>query len=1058
MKNLLKTLKFLFINTLIVSLMQNTFIDSALAAGNKSSGGWEANDIMNIANGTLGIYASYLGQKQMMMQQQIMNTTNQRLMAQMSPSCRKPDGTACFSTQGKYFPECTLPASMSNTPKNVCTSATPEPGQISNMITYEAIANGWVNYYDQMSNKASNAAYPVGLRCLEDKQKALDAQLTEMVNNLQRLQDRLNQDKQIFRDNNKKLLEEMNLAKEELFGGSKDLNSKTRDFAKYFSQNCQSIIGKEKIANGTASGLNGILQNLSSENKAAADFTMNKAIIENDIRREADKISNSIASRGVGDWMEGLKTNPAELGASGMPGLAQAAGKQLAEFDTSLKRITKTLAEVGYTAPPMDKNFTADMDEFMASSSDFFKKKYVHDCVTGADKGIAIPVEDILKSLEQKRTRSGGTVTMDYRVALKKILDSDAMMDKKMAMIKDLEAQYPGMTITYKASNQTTVTESPYNLFMKTIEKCEERYVQDDQFSTKGGSKGVSYQKKVERARAALAELKNLNDTFASRVNQAIVGQMLSCNGEEAKSGAACSEETMKPLSQGFCVAHASKCSNDIQGCYAEANNHVQTRKAKMENLAKRFNANVAAMIANTNNLYEQQKMAVTNITKMIQSRFPGVNFEIPKDMFVPMPEMKKDEYGVEMAENGNLAAILDGEGSMPVKIEKLKDMFKKQRDKVNNEISNYIALQEAAMQKNRSSWEQLASDCKGAIDQSSKSLAQMNQEGMKKQAELDQKVLKFCKKYDSIRENPVGGCGKAKDLAELSDEIAVRLTNQTTALTEQYAAACDGFNNESDNQKNMCRTEEAGKVNYYHCSNPNSAEKKEEKKKMPLYKLCGDGEVDDKEFIATVAKKLSTDDQEKLKDATNLESIKKVSRSMDNADFFMAVRGLVTDSNTSICKQLTAIEQDTSSEALAKEKQSAQKSVDNAKKALKTAEEKLSGAKTDQEKSDANADKKAAASKVEEAEKLVAEVDEKISGHKGAKNKKNLDDALTELASLSAGKNMTADDVKLTTLTNLGEKMDGPCDMQSNSGMSKGLDMQNFLRNHDMGVLGINR
>ncbi len=81
-------------------------------------------------------------------------------MSQMSPTCRKPDGSACFATPAKMFPECTLPASMSNMPTNVCPkNPTMNPMQISNLLTYESIAQGWVNYYDQMKNKASNATY-----------------------------------------------------------------------------------------------------------------------------------------------------------------------------------------------------------------------------------------------------------------------------------------------------------------------------------------------------------------------------------------------------------------------------------------------------------------------------------------------------------------------------------------------------------------------------------------------------------------------------------------------------------------------------------------------------------------------------------------------------------------------------------------------------------------------------------------------------------------------------------------------------------------------------------
>ncbi|MGZ3809600.1 MAG: hypothetical protein ACXVCE_16080, partial [Bacteriovorax sp.] len=303
LKRLIRAAKVLMINLIIFSLLQNPFIQSAMAATN-SSGGFGAQDILTLANGALNIYGNYLGQKQQIIQQQIAAANNQKLMSQLSPACRKPDGTACFAGPAKFFPECTLPASMSNMPVNACNNATPEPAQISSMITYESIAQGWMNYYDQMSNEASNATYAVGLRCLGDKQKAIDSQITEMMNSLQRLQDRLNQDKQVFRDNNKKLLEDMNTANDELFGASKNnLKIKTQDFAKFFSQSCQAVIGKDALKAGTSTGLNGILQNLSSTNNAAADFNLNKNAIENDIRRETDKIAATISANGVDDFL-----------------------------------------------------------------------------------------------------------------------------------------------------------------------------------------------------------------------------------------------------------------------------------------------------------------------------------------------------------------------------------------------------------------------------------------------------------------------------------------------------------------------------------------------------------------------------------------------------------------------------------------------------------------------------------------------------------------------------------------------------------------------------------
>ena len=149
-------------------------------------------------------------------------------------------------------------------------------------------------------------------------------------------------------------------------------------------------------------------------------------------------------------------------------------------------------------------------------------------------------------------------------------------------------------------------------------------------------------------------------------------------------------------------------------------------------------------MIARSNSLYEQQKLAVTNITQLIQTKFPGTNFEIPKDMFVPMPEMSKDKYGVEMAGDGDMKSFLDGPNSMPDKIKSLQKMFKDQKQAVSDSIKDYIGLQKEAMEKEKGRWKELADSCKGAIDKSQADIAANNKEGQKNQAELDANVAKF--------------------------------------------------------------------------------------------------------------------------------------------------------------------------------------------------------------------------------------------------------------------------------------------------------------------------
>lgn len=1009
MKNVLKVVRVLLINGIIFSLIQNPFINQALAQSQANSG-FGAQDISNIANSVLGIYGTYLGQKQQMMQQQISTQRNQQLMAQMGPNCSN-NGKACYAIPGKYFPECSLPMTITTMPQNVCSSDKPDPALINSMITYEAIATGWTNYYDKMSNKASNAIYPTGLSCLESKKKALDSQLIEMSNSLSRLQDRLNQDKQIFRDNNKNLLDTLTNNNDELFGsdpGKKDLKKST-DFARFFSQNCQSVIGKEALKNGQSIGLNGILQGLSPVNKSAADFNFNKTSIINDLHRETDKISSTIASNGLDDFFNQGYNPSSDENAKNFPAIKNQLEKQKREFMTAKTRIDKVLAEVGYTPPPLDQKFAVDLEEFSAGASSFFKKKFVNDCVTGAESGIAIPIKDILGALEQKRTNSQGTARNDYRIALESILNSTAMISDKIEEIKALEASYPGMTVTYKDANQNRLVESPYNLFMLTIQKCEDHYGQGDQFSSKGSS-GVSYQKKVERAKIALNELKNLNANYASKVTESILSQVLTCNNSTMKSGN-CSEDTLNSSKEGFCISHAEQCSNEIQGCYAEANNHIVKRKANIEKLAKIFNSNVAAMVARSNSIYEQQKAAVTSMTQMIQSKFPGTNFNIPSDMFVTMPELKKDAFGVLLAGDGNMDSFLNGPQSMPEKINKLKEIFAKQKETVDSEITTYIEGQESAMTKERGRWEKLAGECKSMIDSASKAIDQMNKEGMKKQIEEDKAVGKFCKKYNSISQNPLGACGKASDLASLADEAAVRISSQASTLTEQFNDACDAYNNQNDTissvncddfetnkERRICRDEKDAKSNDGKSSTKTA--------KINIRNICKEENgvyTKDSELISLAAKYFPNEDQEKIKKFTSYSDLEK-NLDIEGSGFFLDLADFASNVKAkSICEQiLIQIKGDRKAD--------------------------LQSSSTDKN-----------AASTAEAQKTA---------------KKDLEDIMSQLADL---KTTQAPDSKSSLVTNvkkIGEQMQGPCDMQSNTGMNKSsFDINNFDNNFIKGL-----
>jgi hypothetical protein len=1051
MKRLKHLIKLFAVHAMIFSLVQTSFVFTPVQA--EVSG----KDILSVANIALGTYSSFLGQKQQMIQQQIMAQKNTALMQKLSPSCRNADGTYCYQTAGKFFPECPLPATMATIPQNACSETIPDAtqsaAQISSMITYESIAKGWMNYYDQMSNEATNATYPAGLKCLTDKTKKLDSEMIEMVNNLTRLQDQLNRDKEIFRANNKKLLEELSQANDELMGISKNnLAIKTTPFEKYFSTNCQSVIGEDNLATGPQKGLLAIQQIIAPANKRAADYNQNRTAIESEVRSDITKIQNSIANSGLDDYFSGKITETSKY-----KSLVVATLKQSAEFKLAKDRITKELSKIGYEIPTMDKNFSIDFNEFLAGSSSFFKKSYINDCVTGADKtGMAISTDQILNNLQQKSTNSGGTARDKYKAALQNILNSDSFIDDKLAQIKALESTYKDISITYQSSNGQRVTETPYDLYLKTLTKCEQRYAQDDTFSA-GGANGVSQKKKVERGQALLRELKSLHDNYSSNLSAKVLDQVLSCNGESKKSGSSCgSPDSFNHTSESFCMNHANQCANEVNGCYAEATNLVETRKAKMKAMAKTFNANAETMVNRSNQLYNAQKANVMQMVKLIQGRFPGTNFPIPENMFISMPELKKDTYGIDLASDGNMAFM----DELPKKIDLLKKVFKDQQAKVDAEIADYIEKQTKAMASQKERWAKLGDQCTDMISSVKKDLAKYNAEGQKKQAELDQKTGMFCRKYSEMAENPLGACNGADKLAEEADQISARLTNDALKYTGKFRNVCNQYNNESESAiPSYCENEKQTASEKKQCAALQNADAKRletatngnskaSKKKVSFNSLCKgkNGMNDDSAFIAAALEKISPEDKEILKDAKSLKDIDDKLDELDadyTAPFFSGLLDLKKDEDKSLCEQLEPINKVNVPDSITKEKLN-EKAEEAAKKisaGIKAPEDKLAKATTDAEKTAAN----------NEIPSLKADQKKDDSTKDLTSDKIKLNEALASLVKPAP----TKEEAKIAELSRLGQQVDQTCDAQaSNTNTIKNMGAT-LLESFDKPILG---
>lgn len=1046
MKNLKKSLKQVAVYTVISSLLHASF--SVVYASAETAAG-----VMNVATQGMQMYGQFMNMNNQQKLAQAEQAKIDKTIAALSPNACISAGN-CNVTPSKIFPQCQIANSVTNLPVNMCqdTSLAENPMTLptakANMLKFQSLANTWMNEYDKMNNPAGNSPFTIGVQCLSDNQKKLDSELIEMMNNLTRLSDQLNKEKELFKANNKKIIDQMNLLSDELNGSKtkNDLKAKTTDYTKLFSSSCQNILGNQLAKLQASGGFVGVSASMDSTKKLATDQNNNKIVIEKEIRRDVERIAKQIKDGGLSDFLNAPNLNNTQY-----KSIAGAFTEQGQEFTIAFKRISGELSKIGYNVETMDKNFSVDFADFLTTSKSFFKKKYIDECVTGTDKtNIAISSEQILSSLRQRSTGSSGTATEKYKVALQNILNSDAYIQDKVNQIKALEATYKDISISYQGSNGQVVTSSPYDLYIKTINSCEQAYAQSN-VNNSGSISDVSQKKKVDRGQALLRELQGLHDNYASNFVNRALDKALNCSGDTKKagsSGTSCSDAgTYNHKSENYCLSHANQCSNEVTGCAAELTNQIETRKTKMQGLAATYNANMTSMVTRANALLKQQNTAITNLVKGLQAKIPGTNFQIPADLFLALPEMNSAQFGVDMINNGNMA-FLD---HLTDKIEGLKVIFKDQQNKTNNEISQYIADQSTALSNQKSRWKSVYDECTGAIKQISSQIAAYNREGAINQNKQDAAVGNYCRKYSALKENPMGMCDTAKDLYENMGEVAARVTNTAQYGVGKLAALCNQYNNDSKEEDSTlvrCNTDKefsanAGKsacmIAWAKAGITPESSSKSMGITAGLEDVCGDNAKDasDETLVANLISKYAADSKDKYSSAKTLSELSTVARKNGNAKIFNflknATRAGDKSSSDSLCKQLASLPEvdETKSELQAlvkKEKEAIEKDFNSRKPADSGETNKWQI----------------------ELDKKKGEIDSKYANHENAIL---LNTALSFLEEEAKSEL----EIKTQQFANLGEQLTQDCDAQaSNRSMPKGFG--SVIEALDASILGSSR
>lgn len=773
------------LRSVMATLIVSSMIQTSFAAG--AGSGWTTQDTKTALGGVtqiLGQYVQMRGQNMNMQIQQAANARTQQMMMSMQPQV----GPA------QFFPECPVLQRISNMPdkNSVCTGSSTNPADVGQMSAIQGMA--------AMASKKYESARLTSLECIANRQKAFDGQLVDFQNRLQAMADQLKQDSQTFRDNTDQMMSAMNSNWADLHGAGSSIDAKTGDFTKQFSPACATFLTGNKIDN--KGGLVGMMELSKDANLAAYNFAQARPQIEASIVNDGNLISAAIKAGGVTaiDLNNVSQDNKEKISAI----IQSELGSNKLVTDTYSKDIP---SEMAFNVDAMN---SADAEAKIKNAEANYKNNLMQKCMSGKsgstlNEGLVIDSSTIDSLISQAGT-DGGTAVAGYKSAVLKILnnsDSNVTLQMKLSQIQALDNNYKNIVFNSNVGGQN-VSGSASQAFAKLASDCETFYTQA---SPDGGP---SPQQKVQRAQVAMRQLKNAHDKLGDKIAQAVSSKLINCSTSQVNGTKACTAEVVKPASAGFCVANAATCSDQIQGCYGEVSAKVGQKTAAIKTLGMQYNAAANQMINRANQLFAQQKTAVAGLLSSIQQNYPGMKFVIGSTggnnaggandpLFVSSPALSASTFGIDLVAGGQMG-MEKFLSELPNKIQSLKNIIADQQKAAKAQVDEYLKGANGvpglieSLDNQKKAWDDLAGQCKQAMDSSMQAIADAN----KKIDEQNANNQEFCKRYTNFATNPNPTCGGASKLISTMSKVVGTMPGSSVDFAVQVEDICASSNNDA--------------------------------------------------------------------------------------------------------------------------------------------------------------------------------------------------------------------------------------------------------------------
>lgn len=751
--------------------------------------------ISTVGNIALNIIEQNKQQKLLELQLQ----NNMNLMKQLGPQVAPP-------TSVSAFPNCPRPAANQPFPASACSNIS-DGNQMIQASMFVNLAHRHVEFLNAYSSPVQDGPTPVGLACMEKSMKKMQDGLQDKLNGMQNLSDKIRKAQQQFAEEAQSLKKQMDLLSIELNGGqSKDIKATGMDYTKYFP-GCSGIIPKNALI-GTRTGLIGIRDSMNATGmrQGSRDFLDNKNIYEKEIDTIVERMLKDLEKNGIDDWIEGgaLPSKWVRGGMTNFKGLQDTVKEEVAELQIKRKRLIKDLEKFNYAPPRFDNNFENNFNDFALGAKSFFRKKYVDSCAlkstgSGDDKGLGLSPDDIYKRIVNVLNTDGGSTIPNYKAELKKILDSDDLVEDKIFSIKKLDKSYGNgmLKMRYIDENRKITYDTVSDFLSKAVSRCNKQYGVRNVYS-KNKDRVQSYAQKAEEAQRAINELGLLFKTFKGKLATSIKDKIKHCSGAPQKEGS-CNPKSLSPSSPNFCITQANQCAERTRACYNRAEALIIDRKKKLSNVGAIYNNRVGQLVTNQEQFLNDIKSKILADSQFLKQFFPGASFVLPPQLAVALPAPMDSKYGIQLRGGGELSFL----NNLPFQLEKLQKSMFDQGQKVLKEAQSQVEKQKQVMTENKKKFEGLIESCNKQMANFQKDQQEKMEKAFEEQMEGTQKLSEFCQRFDRLkRTNPMAGCDGTNSPQELYSEamkITSMLDSDVLPVIGAYESLCAQNQSERD-------------------------------------------------------------------------------------------------------------------------------------------------------------------------------------------------------------------------------------------------------------------